>query len=61
MNVKHTHTPHTHLFTSPPQVDYRALVLTAREVAAAMTYLHSRNILHGDLTGVTGRTLCVCV
>ncbi|PNW70925.1 hypothetical protein CHLRE_17g739250v5 [Chlamydomonas reinhardtii] len=33
------------------EVDYRALVLTAREVAAAMTYLHSRNILHGDLTG----------
>ncbi|GIL48868.1 hypothetical protein Vafri_5296 [Volvox africanus] len=33
------------------EVDFRALVLTAREVAAAMTYLHSRNILHGDLTG----------
>ncbi|KAG2454256.1 hypothetical protein HYH02_001289 [Chlamydomonas schloesseri] len=33
------------------EVDYRALILTAREVAAAMTYLHSRNILHGDLTG----------
>ncbi|GLC39870.1 hypothetical protein PLESTF_000919300 [Pleodorina starrii] len=33
------------------EVDFRSLVLTAREVAAAMTYLHSQNILHGDLTG----------
>ncbi|KAG2489421.1 hypothetical protein HYH03_012059 [Edaphochlamys debaryana] len=33
------------------EVDYKSLILTAREVAAAMTYLHSRNILHGDLTG----------
>ncbi|GFR53121.1 hypothetical protein Agub_g15837 [Astrephomene gubernaculifera] len=33
------------------EVDFRALVATAREVAAAMTYLHDKNILHGDLTG----------
>lgn len=33
------------------EVNYKALVLTAREVASAMVYLHGRNILHGDLTG----------
>jgi tRNA A-37 threonylcarbamoyl transferase component Bud32 len=32
-------------------VDYRTLILTAREVAAAMTYLHAKDIVHGDLTG----------
>ncbi|KXZ50686.1 hypothetical protein GPECTOR_15g370 [Gonium pectorale] len=31
--------------------NYKFIILTAREVASAMTYLHSRNILHGDLTG----------
>lgn len=31
--------------------DFKALILTAREVAAAMAYLHARNVLHGDLTG----------
>lgn len=33
------------------EVNYKAIVLSAREVAAAMVYLHARSILHGDLTG----------
>jgi hypothetical protein len=32
----------------PPQV--RSLLLTALEVASALAYLHSRSILHGDLS-----------
>ena len=31
--------------------DLAALLATASEVASAMTYLHSLDILHGDLTG----------
>lgn len=31
--------------------DLAALLATAGEVASAMTYLHSLDILHGDLTG----------
>jgi serine/threonine protein kinase len=37
------------LTCSPP--DLAAILATAREVAAAMSYLHHKNILHGDLTG----------
>lgn len=33
------------------EVEYKAVLATAREVAGAMCYLHSRNILHADLTG----------
>lgn len=31
--------------------DMAAILATAREVAAAMSYLHHNNMLHGDLTG----------
>lgn len=31
--------------------DMGAILATAREVAAAMSYLHHNNMLHGDLTG----------
>lgn len=34
-----------------PLPDLAAILATAREVAAAMSYLHHKNILHGDLTG----------
>lgn len=36
------------------ETDFRFLITTAREIAGAMCYLHGRNILHGDLTGVQG-------
>ena len=32
-------------------VDYSALIKTGKEVASAMAYLHTQDILHGDLTG----------
>eukprot|EP00878_Enallax_costatus_P010057 GHUV01010498.1.p1 GENE.GHUV01010498.1~~GHUV01010498.1.p1 ORF type:complete len:719 (+),score=216.73 GHUV01010498.1:179-2335(+) len=31
--------------------DLKAILPTAREIAGALSYLHSKNILHGDLTG----------
>jgi serine/threonine protein kinase len=31
--------------------DYSVMLKLAKEVASAMAYLHSLNILHGDLTG----------
>ena len=37
------------LSCAPP--DLAAILATAREVAAAMSYLHHKNMLHGDLTG----------
>lgn len=36
---------------SSPAPDLAAILATAREVAAAMSYLHHKNMLHGDLTG----------
>lgn len=36
---------------SCPAPDLAAILATAREVAAAMSYLHHKNMLHGDLTG----------
>lgn len=36
---------------SSPGPNIPAILATAREVAAAMTYLHHKNMLHGDLTG----------
>ncbi len=43
--------------------DFKSLILTAREVAAAMAYLHAKNVLHGDLTGGAGagEQRCVCI
>ena len=32
-------------------LDVRHVLATAREIASAMTYLHSQNVLHGDLNG----------
>lgn len=34
-----------------PAPDMAAILATAREIAAAMSYLHHKNMLHGDLTG----------
>lgn len=34
-----------------PAPDMSAILATAREIAAAMSYLHHKNMLHGDLTG----------
>lgn len=31
--------------------DLKVILPTAREIAGALSYLHSKNILHGDLTG----------
>lgn len=31
--------------------DLKAILPTAREIAGALSYLHAKNILHGDLTG----------
>lgn len=31
--------------------DLKVILPTAREIASALSYLHSKNILHGDLTG----------
>ncbi len=33
------------------ELDYNTIIDTARDVAAAMTFLHSMDMLHGDLTG----------
>ncbi|KAG1680208.1 hypothetical protein FOA52_000322 [Chlamydomonas sp. UWO 241] len=33
------------------ELDFNRIIGTGREIAAAMAYLHSANILHGDLTG----------
>mmetsp|Transcript_4521 Transcript_4521/g.13071 ORF Transcript_4521/g.13071 Transcript_4521/m.13071 type:complete len:751 (-) Transcript_4521:124-2376(-) len=33
------------------EVDFKRILTAAKEIAAAMAYLHSQNILHGDLTG----------
>ena len=35
--------------TAPP--DMRALLCTLREIAAGMAFLHSKDVLHCDLTG----------
>eukprot|EP00891_Asterochloris_glomerata_P001527 jgi/Astpho2/1527/Aster-05401 len=35
----------------PPQPNMKAITNTAREIASALMYLHSRDVLHGDLTG----------
>jgi len=32
-------------------LDVRHVLATSREIASAMTYLHSQNVLHGDLNG----------
>jgi hypothetical protein len=34
-----------------PAPDLCAILACAREVSAAMSYLHHKNMLHGDLTG----------
>jgi len=36
--------------TSLFEPDWKALIVTAKEIASAMCYLHGCNILHGDLT-----------
>jgi tRNA A-37 threonylcarbamoyl transferase component Bud32 len=33
------------------ELDYGVILKTLRDIAAAMTYLHSLDMLHGDLTG----------
>jgi serine/threonine protein kinase len=35
----------------PGEVNLLRAVITAREVAGALEYLHSQNVLHGDLNG----------
>lgn len=37
--------------TSVSQPDLGSIVLTAKEIAAALAYLHQEDVLHGDLTG----------
>ena len=32
-------------------LDYTSIIRTTKEVAGAMAYLHSVDLLHGDLTG----------
>ena len=35
----------------PEAADMKAILLSAAEIASAMCYLHSKAILHGDLSG----------
>jgi serine/threonine protein kinase len=35
----------------PGSVNIQRVVRTASDIAAAMTYLHGQNVLHGDLNG----------
>lgn len=39
------------VINSEPTCDLFAVYATAREVASAMAYIHSKDIIHGDLQG----------
>ena len=42
--------PHDKVTSERPP-DMHSIVLTAKEIAAALAYLHQEDVLHGDLTG----------